>query len=204
MATNHTYLAHLAKVIEDYKRANDGMAVARNVFLRDLLVSEPDRQWFTSFFRKSPNLLWLENTCLIKVASEGKNRQLLLTRHSVIRMKNLDTLVSLHDPYPLLPPHPHDLRPPQQPVAAAANANANANADDDDDDDDDEVNQHYHHIIAFLLSYTQWYRYYLPLPALLTCSFRLYSSFLSSFAPPSTLYCFYRAGRRQRLFHTYR
>ena len=128
MATNRAFLARFAKIIKDHKSANGGFQSARHVLLRELLVPEPDRQWFSRFFRKQAHVNWLETTCLTTVVSEGKNRQLFLAHDSLIRMNNLDALSGLDDP--ALPPPPHDLRPPQQPVAAA-------NADDDDDDDDD-------------------------------------------------------------------
>ena len=127
MATNRAFLARFAKIIKDHKSANGGFQSARHVLLRELLVPEPDRQWFSRFFRKQAHVNWLETTCLITVVSEGKNRQLFLANDSLIRMNNLDALLGLDDP--ALPPTPHDLRPPQQPVAAA-------NADDEDEDND--------------------------------------------------------------------
>ena len=127
MATNRAFLARFAKIIKDHKSANGGFQSARHVLLRELLVPEPDRQWFSRFFRKQAHVNWLETTCLITVVSEGKNRQLFLANDSLIRMNNLDALSGLDDP--ALPPI-HDLRPPQQPVAAT-------NADDDDDSDSD-------------------------------------------------------------------
>ena len=78
METNRTYLARFAKVIKAYKSANGGLQIARYVLLRVMLVDEPDRQWFTRFFRKQAHIDWLETTCLISMASKGDNRQLFL------------------------------------------------------------------------------------------------------------------------------
>ena len=131
MATNRTYLGQFAKVIRDHKRANGGMQVARHVLPRVLLVDVPDRLWFSNFFRKKSHVDWLETTCLITIVSKGNNRQLFLCHDSQV-----DVLTGLDDP--TLPPPPHDLRPPVQPVAAAAATAANANANDDHDDSEDD------------------------------------------------------------------
>ena len=53
MTTNRIYLTQFAMAIRDNMSANGGMQVARHVLLRVLLVSEPNRQRFTRFFRKS-------------------------------------------------------------------------------------------------------------------------------------------------------
>ena len=127
------------------------MQVAQHVLLRHLLVSSPDRQWFSRFFRKQAHVDWLERTCLIYIyiVCKGDNRQLFLNHDSLIRMNNLNLLSGLDDP-PALPPPLHDLLNNRLLQLPMANANDDQYDDDsdrapnlcDESDDEDDIDEY--------------------------------------------------------------
>lgn len=87
MSTNLVLLKRLSIIINSYKKKHKMEILSQSpVFLKDLLEKDKELlNWFGPFFRSSTHKVYLENLCLIKIASHSsQKRQLYLSENSFI------------------------------------------------------------------------------------------------------------------------